>query len=124
MGTPYYIAPEVLLKSYDQQCDIWSTGVIMYMMMTRRPPFAGDSEVEVMQKILQTEPFFPKSLKNRYSPECIDLLRRMLVKNPEERIDAIGAFTHPWLRNINENHFNENQQQMIQNIESFKVRPT
>jgi calcium-dependent protein kinase len=44
VGTPYYIAPEVLLKDYDERCDIWSTGVIMYMMMAKRPPFRGNDE--------------------------------------------------------------------------------
>jgi calcium-dependent protein kinase len=52
VGTPYYVAPEVLLKKYDEKCDVWSTGVIFYMMLTHRPPFRGDNEVEVMQRIL------------------------------------------------------------------------
>ena len=43
VGTPYYVAPEVLLKNYDERCDIWATGVIMYMMMARRPPFRGQT---------------------------------------------------------------------------------
>ena len=43
VGTPYYVAPEVLLKNYDERCDIWATGVITYMMMTRRPPFKGET---------------------------------------------------------------------------------
>ena len=54
VGTPYYVAPEVLLKKYDEKCDVWSTGVILYMMMTHKPPFRGDSEVEVMQRILES----------------------------------------------------------------------
>jgi len=48
IGTPYYIAPEVLCKRYNEKCDLWSAGVILYMMLTFRPPFTGDTEVKVM----------------------------------------------------------------------------
>ena len=54
IGTPYYIAPEVLCKTYDEKCDIWSAGVILYMMVCYRPPFNGDSQTQVMENILKT----------------------------------------------------------------------
>jgi calcium-dependent protein kinase len=73
----------VLLKKYDEKCDVWSTGVIMYMMLTHRPPFRGDNEVEVMQRILGSEPPLKEDLKNsKYSEPCLKLLQRMLIKNP------------------------------------------
>jgi calcium-dependent protein kinase len=52
VGTPYYIAPEVLLKKYNEKCDLWSTGVTIYMMIAGRPPFKGKDPQEVMEKIL------------------------------------------------------------------------
>ena len=52
MGTPYYIAPEVLLGDYDEKCDIWSIGVIMYMLLYGKPPFTGDNEVEIIQNVI------------------------------------------------------------------------
>jgi calcium-dependent protein kinase len=51
VGTPYYIAPEVLTTSYNEKCDLWSIGVIMFMMLTGYPPYDGSNEIEVMRSI-------------------------------------------------------------------------
>lgn len=58
-GTPYYIAPEVIRKSYDEKCDVWSCGVIMYIMLCGYPPFNGKTEVEIMKKVLCGKFTFP-----------------------------------------------------------------
>ena len=51
LGTPYYIAPEVLAKSYGSKCDIWSCGVISYIILSGIPPFNGASDQEIMKKV-------------------------------------------------------------------------
>ena len=51
LGTPYYIAPEVLNKSYNEKCDIWSCGVICYIIISGIPPFNGASDQEIMKKV-------------------------------------------------------------------------
>lgn len=51
LGTPYYIAPEVLNKSYNSKCDIWSVGVITYILLSGSPPFNGDNDKEIMKKV-------------------------------------------------------------------------
>ncbi len=51
MGTPYYIAPEVLEKKYDEKCDIWSCGVILYIILCGYPPFNANSDLEIMEKV-------------------------------------------------------------------------
>ena len=58
----------------------------MYMMMTRRPPFRGESEQEVMESILSKEPFFDKNIYSKYSLESIDFMKSLLIKNPNHRI--------------------------------------
>lgn len=50
-GTPYYLAPEVLIKNYDRKCDIWSCGIVMYIMLSGRPPFNAESDLEIMRLI-------------------------------------------------------------------------
>lgn len=58
IGTPYFIAPEVIYKKYNEKCDIWSAGVIFYMMLTGLMPFKADNEVNLLQNILREEPKF------------------------------------------------------------------
>jgi len=53
IGTPYFIAPEVIYKKYNEKCDIWSAGVIFYMMLTGVLPFKADNEVNLLQNILR-----------------------------------------------------------------------
>lgn len=51
LGTPYYIAPEVLKGSYTLKCDIWSVGVVTYMLLSGRPPFDGDNDEEIFKNV-------------------------------------------------------------------------
>jgi len=58
LGTPFYIAPEVLNENYDEKCDIWSCGVILYILLCGYPPFWGKNEQEIISKILQGKVVF------------------------------------------------------------------
>jgi len=51
VGTSYYIAPEVILSNYDEKCDLWSVGVILYLLLTGKPPFDGENDKEVIKKV-------------------------------------------------------------------------
>jgi len=59
-GTLYYIAPEVLKEKYNEKCDIWSCGVIMYILLCGYPPFNGKNEKEIIEKILSGKFSYPK----------------------------------------------------------------
>lgn len=51
VGNPYYIAPEVLKRKYNEKCDLWSCGIIMYILLTGKPPFSGSTDKEVLEKV-------------------------------------------------------------------------
>ena len=98
VGSSYYIAPEVLKKHYDEKCDIWSCGVIMYILLSGRPPFAGDSDKEIMEKVrigkydLEEPPF------DKLSSSGKDLIKKLLIMDPKKRISAQEALNHPWFK--------------------------
>ncbi|MED6136902.1 hypothetical protein PIB30_060034 [Stylosanthes scabra] len=98
VGTPYYVAPEVLMgREYDEKVDVWSCGVILYMMLAGAPPFYGDSAVEIFESVLRANLRFPSRVFRNVSPAAKDLLRKMICKDPSRRISAEQALRHPWI---------------------------
>ncbi|CAJ1422038.1 unnamed protein product [Effrenium voratum] len=98
-GTPYYVAPQVLAGKYDQQCDIWSCGVIMYVLLCGYPPFFGESDADVLAKVrLGNFNFNPADWKN-VSDDAKSLIRWMLKMNPRDRYTAEQALNHEWIKN-------------------------
>uniref|UniRef100_A0A7S2SL15 Calcium-dependent protein kinase 1 n=1 Tax=Mucochytrium quahogii TaxID=96639 RepID=A0A7S2SL15_9STRA len=98
VGTPYYIAPEVLKKQYDEACDMWSIGVIMYILLCGYPPFYGDTEKEIFRMIQKGSYDFPKQEWAAVSKEAKELIGLLLQKDPAKRIDANSALMHPWIK--------------------------
>ena len=98
VGSSYYIAPEVLKKHYDEKCDLWSCGVILYILLSGRPPFGGENDKEIMERVsigkydLQSSPF------NKLTEDCIDLLTKLLTRDPKQRISAQEALAHNWFK--------------------------
>lgn len=77
-GTPYYIAPEVLKGSYTTQCDNWSMGVVMYIMLSGKPPFGGRSNKEIIDTVLKGNYSFNSSVWNGISKLAKDLIAKLL----------------------------------------------
>ena len=96
-GTPYYIAPEVLAEKYDEKCDIWSCGVIMYIMLCGYPPFNAESDELILEKIKKGKFTFPPEEWDSVSPLAKDLVTKMLEFHPSKRLSANEALTHKWL---------------------------
>ena len=101
-GTPYYIAPEVIKEVYDEKCDIWSLGVILYVLLCGYPPFNGDSDVEIIQNVQRGKFVFPEEEWDVISPECKDLIKKMLTYEPAKRIGAKEVLLHPWFSHYEE----------------------
>jgi calcium-dependent protein kinase len=97
-GTPYYIAPEVLLESYNEKCDVWSIGVILYLLLLGQAPFDGDDDNIICQKIIQDEVDYNNSKIKSLSPEAVDFMKKLLEKDPEKRISSSQALEHAWLK--------------------------
>lgn len=98
VGTIFYIAPEVLEKNYDEKCDLWSCGVIAYMLLCGSPPFAGANDVEIIKNIKIGSVNFNKAIWQSHSAESKDFILNLLCK-AELRFSARAALEHPWVAN-------------------------
>jgi calcium-dependent protein kinase len=101
LGTPYYIAPEVLAKNYNNKCDIWSCGVITYIVLSGIPPFNGASDQEIMKKVKVGKFSFTDPVWNNISDHAKDFITQLLTKDPQKRPSADQALKHTWIEQAN-----------------------
>ena len=94
VGSAYYIAPEVIQKKYNLKCDLWSCGVIMFVLLTKKPPFGGRNDAIIMQNIQIGK--YKEHLLDEYSPYAKELVALLLEKNIKKRLNAEQALNHPW----------------------------
>lgn len=87
-GTPYYIAPEVLTGSYDSKCDMWSCGVILFILISGRPPFDGNNDREILESVIAANPDYSGRLWSKVSAEGKDIVKQLLQINPAKRLSA------------------------------------
>ncbi|PKA53481.1 CDPK-related kinase 3 [Apostasia shenzhenica] len=98
VGSAYYVAPEVLHRSYSVEADIWSIGVITYILLCGSRPFWARTESGIFRSVLRADPNFDDSPWPNISLEAKDFVRRILNKDYRKRMTAAQALTHPWLR--------------------------
>jgi calcium-dependent protein kinase len=102
VGTPYYVAPEVFKQHYGKECDIWSAGVILYILLSGQFPFEGTSNTEILRNVMKGDFNLASGVWTRISIHAKDLIKKMLTKNPAHRISAELALKHPWFDNATE----------------------
>jgi len=97
-GTPGYVAPEVLLsQGYDKEVDLWSIGVITYILLCGFPPFYSEHVQELFEQIMNARYDFPEEYWITISDEAKDFVSKLLVADRLNRMTAKQALEHPWL---------------------------
>ena len=128
VGSPYYIAPEVLNKNYNKKCDIWSAGVILYILLLGYPPFKGKSAQELFSRI--NKGTYRKEGKewDNISDNAKDLILKMLEYDPQKRLSAQECLEHPWIVSLLGDNSNLTSTQMdllpnvLENIYNFNAK--
>jgi len=98
VGTPYYVAPEVMQGEYDEKCDVWSIGVIAYMTLSGRPPFDGKTAKDILRAVRVASVKFQHKVFNGVSDEAISFIRACLTKDISARPSVADIMTHPWFQ--------------------------
>jgi calcium-dependent protein kinase len=122
-GTSYYIAPEVLIGGYTEKCDIWSCGVILYILLSGSPPFGGKTDREIISNILNGEYTMEEGPWEEISETAKSLIRKMLEKDPEIRISAKEALEDEWMVKYSSNNSRNEKKEWtsFKNLNNFHV---
>lgn len=101
-GTPQYVAPEIIRGgstpyTYDSQCDLWSCGIILFILLGGYPPFYDDSEPKLFRKIRAGKYNMDDPVWDIVSDDAKDLIAKLLTVSPEERLTVDGVLAHPWM---------------------------
>ncbi|KAK6778230.1 hypothetical protein RDI58_024948 [Solanum bulbocastanum] len=97
VGSPYYVAPEVLLKHYGPEADVWTAGVILYILLSGVPPFWAETQQGIFDAVLKGHIDFDSDPWPLISESAKDLIRKMLCMQPSERLTAHEVLCHPWI---------------------------
>jgi calcium-dependent protein kinase len=98
VGTPYYIAPEVVQGGYSKECDVWSLGVVLFVLLSGEQPFNG-LDIDTILMNASCENFsFDSSVWRKISTNVKNLIKAMLRADPDFRISLSEAIEHPWFR--------------------------
>lgn len=98
VGSAYYVAPEVLRRKSGPESDVWSIGVITYILLCGKRPFWDKTEDGIFKEVLKNKPDFRRKPWPTISNGAKDFVKKLLVKDPRARLTAAQALSHPWVR--------------------------
>ena len=121
LGTAYYIAPEVLSMNYNEKCDLWSCGVIMYILLSGAPPFGGQTDDEILRRVKTGKFNFAHECWRTISDLAKNLIRKMLNMDPKARPSAVECMQDEWVRTYatQQNLASQNVLLSLNNLKSF-----
>jgi len=121
-GTPYYIAPEVLNECYNEKCDVWSVGVILYILLSGVPPFNGANDDEILDSVMKGKYTFDIPEFRSLSSYAKQLIRKMLTYNPKERISIEDALGDEWFKIVLKKEEKILNINVLNNIRTFNTK--
>ncbi|KAK9725097.1 hypothetical protein RND81_05G122300 [Saponaria officinalis] len=121
VGSPYYMAPEVLRRNYGAEVDVWSAGVILYILLCGVPPFWAETEEGIAHAIVKGVIDFERDPWPRISTQAKDLVQSMLEQNPYSRLTVDEALEHPWMKNADSNVDISLGQNVMTRIKQFSL---
>jgi len=119
-GTPYYVSPQVLKGSYTHKCDMWSCGVMMYIIICGYPPFFGDTDSEILNKVKSGVYDFPAEDWAQISDDAKNLIKKFLQMDESKRISAEDALNDDWIQKKAPASEKQMNSKVITNFRSFR----
>ncbi|CAD8097613.1 unnamed protein product [Paramecium sonneborni] len=120
IGTPFYVAPEVLNHQYNEKCDLWSCGIILYVLLCGYPPFTGRTVHQVLERVKQGVFVFESRDWDGISKEAKQFISKLLRVDPKRRLSAKEALNDPWLLKYNPS--TQLNLRVLENIKQFQAQ--
>ena len=127
LGSPLYMAPEIVKKlPYDYKVDIWSLGVMIYIILSGNPPFKGRSKEDIFVAVTTANINYIDGVWGKISPQAKDFIKRMLIRDPKQRATAEELLKHDWITYHRENPDVEKNDliEISLNLQHFKKNTT
>lgn len=120
-GSAYYLAPEVFSPAYKEKCDIWSAGIIMYILLTGRPPYSGRDSETIMNNVKRSPFVLTPNNCEGISNDAAKFLKLLLKIDPQQRISAKEAMKNPWILKHKEKILTDTQV-ALKNLQDFNSK--